>query len=111
MKRRLTLGKHFEAIIQELKEKNEEIKPLIEEHGCGDRIFTYLNEVVKEDAHNILHANRLVKDRFKKDLIEEVMSEMSEEEDYLNETINRKINKKITTHINNWLVKKLENNE
>ena len=47
----------------------------------------------------------------KKDLIEEVISEMSEEEDYLNETINRKINKEITIHINNWLVKKLENNE
>ena len=39
------------------------------------------------------------------------MSEFNEEEDYLNETINKKINKKITTHINDWLVKKLENNE
>ena len=111
MKRRLTLGKHLEAIIKELKEKNEEIKPLIEENDCGERIFTYLNEVVKEDAHNILHANRLIKDKFKKDLLEEVMSEFNEEEDYLNETINKKINKKITIHINDWLVKKLENNE
>ena len=105
------MGKHLEAIIQELKEKNEEIKPLVEEDSCGERIFEYLNEIVKEDAHNILNANRLVKEKFKKDLIEEVISEMSEEEDYLNETINRKINKEITIHINNWLVKKLENNE
>lgn len=111
MKRRLTLGEHLETIIRELKSRKEEFKPALEENSCGEKIFEYLTEKVKEDAHNILNANKLVRDEFKKDILEEIMDEMSDEEDYLNETINRKINKRITEHINIWLVKKLEDND
>ena len=48
---------------------------------------------------------------YEKKTVEEIIVDMSDDEDYLNETINKKVNKKITTHINKWLVQKMKNNE
>jgi hypothetical protein len=110
MKKRLTLTDHLQSVIRELKTEGKEVMPDCE-IDTYENIEKYLNEKVKEDPHNILKAAKLVRDKFKTTLIEEIIVDMSEDEDYLNETINKKVNKQITTHINNWLVQKMKNNE
>tara|TARA_R110001583_G_scaffold36357_1_gene119822 strand:+ start:690 stop:1022 length:333 start_codon:yes stop_codon:yes gene_type:complete len=110
MKKRLTLTDHLQSVIKELKAEGKQVMPDFEA-DTYDKIESYLNEKVSEDAHNILNAVKLVRDKFKTTLIEEIIVDMSDEEDYLNETINKKVNKKITNHINNWLVQKMKNNE
>ena len=110
MKKRLTLTDHLQSVIRELKTEGKGVMPDFEV-DTYDNIETYLNEKVKEDPHNILKAAKLVREKFKTTLIEEIIVEMSDEEDYLNETINKKVNKKITNHINKWLVQKMKNNE
>ena len=110
MKKRLTLTDHLQSVIRELKTEGKEVIPDCEV-DTYDIIEKYLNEKVKEDPHNILKAAKLVRDKFKTTLIEEIIVDMSEDEDYLNETINKKVNKQITNHINKWLVQKMKNNE
>lgn len=73
-------------------------------------INTFLDEMVRKDANKIFEARSIVKDEFGSRILEDVMCEISEEDDYLNESINKELNKRITTIINEWLVEKLKNN-
>jgi len=110
MKKRLTLTDHLQSVIRELKAEGKNVLPELEV-DVYENIEVYLNKKVNEDPHNILRAAKLVRDKFKTTLIEEIIVDMDEEEDYLNETINKKVNKKIAEHINKWLVQKMKNNE
>ena len=73
-------------------------------------INIFLDEMVKKDANKIFEARSIVKDAFGSRILEDVMCEISEEDDYLNESINKELNKRITNIINEWLVEKLKNN-
>ena len=110
MKRRLTLTEHLQSVIRELSTERKYVLPDQDEE-CDDKINEYLTDKVKEDPRNILKINKLVRDKFKKSLVEETMLGMSDDEDYSNETINKKINKKITEQVNKWLVEKMKDNE
>ena len=110
MTRRLTLTKHLMEAIDDLKEGM--VVSVTEDTTTNyvNDINNFLNEMVNRDSRKILTAKSVVKDRFGSKILEDIMCDISEDDDYLNESINKELNKRITNIINEWLVEKLKNN-
>ena len=110
MTRRLTLTKHLMEAIDDLKEGM--VVSVTEDTTTNyvNDINNFLNEMVNRDSRKILTAKSVVKDRFGSKILEDIMCDISEDDDYLNESINKELSKRITNIINEWLVEKLKNN-
>jgi|10_taG_2_1085330.scaffolds.fasta_scaffold08110_4 hypothetical protein len=110
MARRLTLTSHLMEAIGDLRDNVTVTTDVGDASDFVMDINTFLDEMVRKDANKIFEARSIVKDEFGSRILEDVMCEISEEDDYLNESINKELNKRITTIINEWLVEKLKNN-
>tara|TARA_R110000851_G_scaffold260359_3_gene412924 strand:+ start:3353 stop:3688 length:336 start_codon:yes stop_codon:yes gene_type:complete len=110
MARRLTLTKHLMEAMDDLKEGM--VVSVTEDTTTNyvNDINNFLNEMANRDSRKILTAKSVVKDRFGSKILEDIMCDISEDDDYLNESINKELNKRITNIINEWLVEKLKNN-
>ena len=110
MTRRLTLTSHLMEAIDDLKDN---VTTRTNGEDTSDFVVDiniFLDEMIKRDAKKIFEARSIVKETFGSRILEDVMCEISEEDDYLNESINKELNNRITVIINEWLVEKLKNN-
>ena len=93
MARRLTLTSHLMEAISDLRENVTNTTNGEDRLDFVMDINNFLDEMVKKDANKIFEARSIVKDAFGSKILEDVMCEISEEDDYLNESINKELNK------------------
>ena len=106
MKNELKLEDYLYQIVTEI--TNSPPLSVIEvEENLEDKIFKFLSEMHVKDSFKILEFEGLVLNKFKKDLITEVVASMGEDEDYDSENINKKINESIKEYFNEWVKTKL----
>ena len=78
------------------------------EEKLNDRIFSLLDNIYESRVtFKKKEISSIIKNNFKKELLKEVMSEMSEDEDYLTSTINKKINTVTENYLKEWIDKKI----
>ena len=65
------------------------------------------NTLMNKGSELLISTLHSIKNNFKKELLKEVMSEMSEDEDYLTSTINKKINTVTENYLKEWIDKKI----
>lgn len=99
------LSIHLEHIVKDIVNKK---KMYYTEEGLQENIFKFLDTIYNSrEKFNVTKANNLIKGGFKEQLIEEVMYQMSDDEDYLTSTINKKINNLSKEYIKEWINKKI----
>jgi hypothetical protein len=99
------LSVHLEHIIKDIVKKQ---KVHYTEEVFRENIFTFLDTIYDNGGEfNLTEATKLMRGGFKHQLIEEVMCQMSDDEDYLTSTINKKINTLSKHYMREWITKKI----